>query len=388
MKEQKINLEGRMGGTSADRRRATYGYSRLGIISDDTPAEPAAAPVAAPPKRQPAPSAPPAFVIAPEAIDQPQTPPPDPADDMPEAQPPAEWQPPTQAAEDTDSTDDDPGLAASEPQRQPRRVWAATVLVASVLLALGTWWVASSTSTPQAAQGRPTAAVPQAPADANAPAVANATVPIQRRPEVPAAVVPGGEPEITSPLRTEPAPAVPAPIHWSKLPPGGMAVTPSQGTDLGEPGTVAARPPQPASQPVAQPAPAVKTGTAYLTTSNLRVTCIMGGSEGRMAIINGRTVEVGQTIQEAKIVAITDMTVEIEIDGQHFMLGITAPPAAPVAPADVEPSEEPAPSAAPAGAPISQPTAEKPKPKIADPIAAGKAKYLRKANSPPPADGQ
>jgi len=57
-------------------------------------------------------------------------------------------------------------------------------------------------------------------------------------------------------------------------------------------------------------------------TSNLKISSIMVGPKGGLAIINGRPVRVGETIAGAKVVSISSRTVEVEIDGRHATVGM------------------------------------------------------------------
>jgi len=57
-------------------------------------------------------------------------------------------------------------------------------------------------------------------------------------------------------------------------------------------------------------------------TSNLKISSIMNGPNGGLAIINGRPVREGETVAGAKVVRISNRTVEVEIDGRRATVGM------------------------------------------------------------------
>ncbi len=74
-----------------------------------------------------------------------------------------------------------------------------------------------------------------------------------------------------------------------------------------------------APQP-APPAPSVLLPPA--DTSHLKISSIMNGSGGALAIINGRPVREGETVAGAKVLRIDNRTVEVEIDGRRATVGL------------------------------------------------------------------
>lgn len=123
-------------------------------------------------------------------------------------------------------------------------------------------------------------------------------------------------------------------------------------------------PNSPDSDPEAGPAPA---GAATSSggqdkpqegPAGLRLNGIMEGPEGRVAIINNQRVHEGQTIDNAKVLAISDYGVKLEIDGREVNLGMSksisvnpdaAAPTASPQPAEPQETVQPAPVEAPAG---------------------------------------
>jgi len=57
-------------------------------------------------------------------------------------------------------------------------------------------------------------------------------------------------------------------------------------------------------------------------TSNLKISSIMNGPNGGLAIINGRPVREGETVAGAKVVRIGSRTVEVEINGRRATVGM------------------------------------------------------------------
>lgn len=52
------------------------------------------------------------------------------------------------------------------------------------------------------------------------------------------------------------------------------------------------------------------------------LTCILKSGASRWAIINGQIVDIGQTVNEAKVLRIFPESVEMELNGERFMLHI------------------------------------------------------------------
>ncbi|MGB2821589.1 MAG: hypothetical protein WBF17_11445 [Phycisphaerae bacterium] len=59
--------------------------------------------------------------------------------------------------------------------------------------------------------------------------------------------------------------------------------------------------------------------------SGLRISGIMGGPKVDVAIINGRPVSKGQTVNGAKVVRVGRREVEMEKDGRRFTVGMQCP---------------------------------------------------------------
>ncbi|MDY7009633.1 MAG: hypothetical protein SVV80_02635 [Planctomycetota bacterium] len=72
--------------------------------------------------------------------------------------------------------------------------------------------------------------------------------------------------------------------------------------------------------------PTVKKVAATASASQLGIELggIMRGSDGNFAIINKRFVRVGQTVNNAKIIRIGDHSVEIELKGKRYLIGISS----------------------------------------------------------------
>jgi hypothetical protein len=54
---------------------------------------------------------------------------------------------------------------------------------------------------------------------------------------------------------------------------------------------------------------------------------ILGGPTGNWAIINGKMVGAGHTVNGARVVRIGADKAEMELDGEHFILGVGSQPA-------------------------------------------------------------
>lgn len=101
--------------------------------------------------------------------------------------------------------------------------------------------------------------------------------------------------------------------------------------------------PEPPEPPVATrpSAPARKAVSAFgVCPPGIVLSCIMRGPAGPVAIINNRTVKVGQTVNDAKVIRIEQFAVELELKGRRFMIGV-ASPSAPAAAPQAQPQPEP-----------------------------------------------
>jgi len=90
------------------------------------------------------------------------------------------------------------------------------------------------------------------------------------------------------------------------------------------PSPVLQAPPAPprAATPEKRPAPAPK-----VPPPELKLSGIMRGPDGRMAILNGQFVSEGSVVNRARVVRIGEFSVEAEYRGQRFVVGVS--PAAP-----------------------------------------------------------
>jgi type II secretory pathway pseudopilin PulG len=77
------------------------------------------------------------------------------------------------------------------------------------------------------------------------------------------------------------------------------------------------------------PAPLVQEDLAYQKLSSpqlmllgLRLTAVMEGPEGKVAVLNGQPMKVGQTVMGATITQIGRYHVELEGDGRHLTIGM------------------------------------------------------------------
>lgn len=91
-----------------------------------------------------------------------------------------------------------------------------------------------------------------------------------------------------------------------------------------------AAPPQKPDKPKdTAPKPPAKTASVITVAPSrlgLRLGGIMRGSNGNIALINNRSVRVGQTVNNAKIVHIGDFSVEVELDGKRYLVAISSAP--------------------------------------------------------------
>ncbi len=79
----------------------------------------------------------------------------------------------------------------------------------------------------------------------------------------------------------------------------------------------------------ADPKPVVKTAPIIALAPQrlgIRLGGIMRGADGKIALINNRSVKVGQTVNNAKVVHIGDFSVEVELDGKRYLVAISSTP--------------------------------------------------------------
>jgi len=266
------------------------------------------------------------------------------------------------------------------PQRGVRHLllWAGAALAISTVAAYGIWWVTGwGTQEATAGASHPTRQTAAAPATVSR-AEAHVSPPAQPQdapqdqggatPEAPStgavataeptrAAPAGPDPQIDPDLvkqiaksviaqmapppaagrhpkaegKTDPAPGAgdstaPEPSEPPTAPTvvDPTAVAPGAGAQTGKPAVApgkAQQPTEPKPKPPPQPAEKKPAPPVLpLDTSHLKISSIVSGPQGGTAIINGRPVQVGDTVGNAKIIAITPRMVEVEIDGRRALL--------------------------------------------------------------------
>jgi chromosome partitioning protein len=87
---------------------------------------------------------------------------------------------------------------------------------------------------------------------------------------------------------------------------------------------VAAKADAPAASPTATTSPATRPADPAFHTApgGYSLGAIMRGPNGSLAIINGKPIGEGATIRGAKVIKIQPLSVELELDGQRFTLGL------------------------------------------------------------------
>lgn len=95
--------------------------------------------------------------------------------------------------------------------------------------------------------------------------------------------------------------------------------------------------------PTAQSRPAAETPARRYTSCppGLRLNGVLRRPGGGIADINGRAVAIGQTVNGAKLLAIREFGVEMELKGEYFILGFSSGPEEPASPREQpEPSDD------------------------------------------------
>lgn len=206
-------------------------------------------------------------------------------------------------------------VATPAPGQEPaRRRWlapAATTLV--VLTVLGVWLALRAlhpNPTPAQAAGglviAPTAPrLPQTPARSATPPVVASPAPV---------AAPGGLPKASgSPV----APPIKAPTVET---PQAQAVA-AQPTR-----TLAPAPPPPPAATEATKAPKPHAGPEYVTPpADMAVSAIMNGGGDNLAVVNGKILQVGQTLRGWQVVTIGENSVDLERDGKRVALRLGVP---------------------------------------------------------------
>lgn len=305
MKPKTINLaEGRLGKPSLEspdagcsaRRKTNYGVGRLGITSDQDqePSSASALSTAETPARQPAESLPelrrllePAQTTAPAVPERPAQ---DRVDERPEyvdATPAVWWK---------------------------RRIYLAGGAVGVLLIVLVWWAVRPNGAKPSAAGASLT------PAPTPAMHVAAATKPsptdlAAAKPVAPAVVAPANKPmpDVATPALELIRAAL---IHAKenvdrsqpKLPAAVAVTTPTSAPALA----------------IAEPDKTLPPTQWRDCPSGILLSGILRGTQGPVAIINDRPLVVGKSVDGATLVRIADYSVEMELDGQHFLVGVSS----------------------------------------------------------------
>lgn len=127
----------------------------------------------------------------------------------------------------------------------------------------------------------------------------------------------------------------PPPLHSEPLMSGGKPIqfrhaNPQEGSkarDVQWPAPARMKPVEPKAPPTTAPAetsepPAATEPPAAQEAHKLRVTAIMQGPDGNMALINGSLYREGQTVKGATIVKIRQYEVELVADGKRFTIRI------------------------------------------------------------------
>jgi len=235
-----------------------------------------------------------------------------------------------------------PGAAAEPPRDRPSRsalsVLSAVTLVAAAAGAGYLWLRTDGQAGPQpaAASSEPGDLASAAPAGtspaAPTPAAAPTTRPAPIAPEA-SAVKPGpsDRTETQRPDGRSPSSAGPAPTSRPTAAPAEGPTAVAAGATDGSPPPPPIQPTEIAEARVAEtrPAPAPKPSLVSprlpagpFNVRLLKLSVIMRGPEGNVALINGLPMEEGQTVQGARIVRIGQHHVELEHQGKTFLLGM------------------------------------------------------------------
>jgi hypothetical protein len=142
---------------------------------------------------------------------------------------------------------------------------------------------------------------------------------------LPTAVVPTAVRQASPAAAKHPKPARPAAAQPTRQParppkpPAAQRPAPVVETPSAAPAAVT---PPASPAPHEAPSPPVAATVAPTPASRFKVTGIMSGPMGGAALINGRLIYVGQEVDGARLVSITANTVELEVAGVRFTLGI------------------------------------------------------------------
>ena len=129
---------------------------------------------------------------------------------------------------------------------------------------------------------------------------------------------------LNGPAEVEPAPVV-APAVAPEVEPAPAVAPAVASSEVALPWVPAPEvEPAPAVAPAAAPAAAEKPAPdeVKVDLSKFKVSSILMGPKGGSAVINGRFVREGSTIEGAKIIAITPHAVDLEISGKRFTLSM------------------------------------------------------------------
>ncbi|MHC4715596.1 MAG: hypothetical protein ACYS5V_01385 [Planctomycetota bacterium] len=324
MSQDKDNLAaGRLGtpsskGGKRSRRRggrpSNYGVGRLGIISSDqdepSPVEP---PKPEPPKPEPSKPEPPKQKASSVSAEQ--------MARIFDGEPEVTQHPSSTRRSDGSYYELPFGRRRSERDGGRKRALLVAALGAmlAILLIVGFWASRGDDAAPEAARADQAPTVRQVPAPPARPTHPD-TRHLAARPRRPDRPRPDRDPGKLwippPPAETDPS----RPSNAHRIPPEVARRRPAPARD--------AWPTAPANRPAAP---------TVVTPTGIEVNCIMRGFGKPAAIINNRLVEVGETIEGAKLVSVGEFAVEVELKGKRFQIGVTSSGAPPSAP---QPEEE------------------------------------------------
>ena len=312
-------------------RKSNYGTRRLGLVLE-TDDEPARSPRGA----------------HSQALREPPPGPPTGSSISPQPQPDGAEQPPPDEA---DRQSPQP-RSRSNRRRTSLLIGAGLATVAAALAVVALWAGGTDETTPQMASASPGTSAP-----ARQPAAVHESKAQQHAPREALPQPQGHSPERTAsaeagpPPRERPAPARPKPRPAGARRRGSLSrmilaralrmLAPRPRPVRSVP---TARLVPPAPRPVTPPAPpkpAAKRPPAparKVSPPELRLSGIMRGPDGHMAIINDRFVSEGSLIEGARVVRIDDFTVQIDYRRERFVLGVSSPKPRRAGPAEEEDS--------------------------------------------------
>jgi len=180
-------------------------------------------------------------------------------------------------------------------------------VLALVALCVGLWLV-----TDMALRASPSVATasPGAPRD---------STPVQAPRQGDSIGAPDVQPAAQPLVSATPAPAA---VQAPTQAPGAVAASLMPAVGTGQPKSAEAERARPAQTATAKPAPALQPAPVpalvvpAVSKDDFKLTAVMRGPEGATAIINGKSVRVGDTVGPAKVVKIDRYAVDLEVNGQ------------------------------------------------------------------------